>query len=79
MEIKKLIAYLSAQGRDEEKIKQVLSNIELREYMIRMIKDYEETMVNNGFTRIDALNTFKTYQRMLHYDEEKAKLEKFIK
>ena len=40
----------------------------------RIIREYESGIVRNGFTRKDALNTFRSFQRMKSLDYNKKKL-----
>ena len=71
MNNKKVIEYLSAQGLEEKRIIEIMNNEEIKNEMIKLIMEYEETLSHNGFTKYDALENFKTVQRMKNLKENK--------
>lgn len=79
MDTERLITYLNIQGLNEDKIKSIISSNELRSSIVKMILDYENELSQNGFTKRDALYFFKSYQKMVNYEESMKKLEQQIK
>ncbi len=74
MDNKKLIEYLSIKGFDEDKIAMILAHEIERRGIERLIHNYEEELIANGFSRTEALENFRSFQAIKRLAEEKKKI-----
>lgn len=68
-----VIEYLKTSGYSEEQIITIIEK-DTENELEYLIREYESRIVRNGFTRKDALNTFRSFQRMKSLDYNKKKL-----
>ena len=76
MDDKKLIEYLSLNGYNDEDIVLVLTKEIERKKIERIILDYEEQLIKNGFSRTYALENYRSFLAMQKLAEEKLKQRK---
>ena len=74
MDDKKIIEYLSLNGFQEDKIAMILAHEIERNGIERLILNYEEELIANGFSRTEALENYRSFQTIKRLAEEKKKI-----